>query len=74
MEASLRGRMRRGELVVLAWEPLVVCGGRELPIDEPQAIMDALVARRRIACGPWLSLSRGGSPVTRVRRTTPSSP
>jgi hypothetical protein len=36
-------RPTRSRRPISAWEPLIVHGGRELPLDEPQAVRDALV-------------------------------
>jgi hypothetical protein len=35
-------RPTRSRRPISAWEPLIVHGGRELPLDEPQAVRDAL--------------------------------
>jgi hypothetical protein len=35
-------RPTRSRRPISAWEPLIVDGGRELPLDEPQAVRDAL--------------------------------
>ena len=35
-------RPTRSRRAISAWEPLIVCGGRELPTDRPQTVRDAL--------------------------------
>ena len=41
---SARGSARRtrSKRAISAWEPLIVCGGRELPAERPQTVRDAL--------------------------------
>jgi hypothetical protein len=40
-------RPTRSRRPLSAWEPLIVCGGRELPTDAPQTVLDHLDYRGR---------------------------
>ena len=45
-------RPTRSRRPISAWEPLIVHGGRELPLDEPQAVRDALAYGGRFRAFP----------------------
>jgi hypothetical protein len=45
-------RPTRSKRPISAWEPLIDCGGRELPTDQPQTITDALAYGGRFRACP----------------------
>jgi hypothetical protein len=45
-------RPTRSKRPISAWEPLIVCGGRELPLDRPQTVRAALAYGGRFRAFP----------------------
>ena len=52
MLVAAGGAPHRSRRPISAWEPLIVHGGRELPLDKPQAVRDALAYGGRFRAFP----------------------